>query len=136
MTQFILPSAFVSVTIVIPPKTFATYITRWVCSPTKLCRQLKLISDCSLETFGERFGSLRPLVSRGKWVLSRNSAPVSRNQQLRNLFSPMRRNFSHWCPYQLQRDYFTEESQSLYTQYKSYKENKGMGSALDVLRDE
>lgn len=136
MTQFILPSAFVSVTIVIPPKAFTTYIIPWVCSPTKSRRQLKVISDCSLETFGERFWSFWPLVSRGKWVLSIISASVSRNQQLRSLFSPMRRNLSHWYPYQLQSDYFTKEPWSFYTQYKMYKENKGMGSMLDVLRDE
>lgn len=58
MTQFILPSAFVSVTIVIPPKAFTTYIIPWACSLTKLCRQLKVISDCNLEIFGQRFWSL------------------------------------------------------------------------------
>lgn len=54
MTQFILPSAFVSVTIVISHKALTTYIIPWVCSPIKLCRQFKVISDCNLGTFGKR----------------------------------------------------------------------------------
>ena len=47
MTQFILPSASISVTMVIPLKVFVTYISLWVCIPPKLCREVK--GDFSLQ---------------------------------------------------------------------------------------
>lgn len=64
MTQFILPSASISVTIVIPLKVFATYISPRVCIPPKLCREVK--SDFSLQ-LGETWQVvLESLVSRRK----------------------------------------------------------------------
>lgn len=57
MTQFILPSASVSVTIVIPLKVFTMDIIPWVYISTKLYRKFKVISDCNLEKFGKRFWS-------------------------------------------------------------------------------
>lgn len=62
MTQFILPSASISVTMVIPLKVFVTYISLWVCIPPKLCREVK--RDFSLQ-LGETWQVvLESLVSR------------------------------------------------------------------------
>lgn len=62
MTQFILPSASISVTMVIPLKVFVTYISLWVCIPPKLCREVK--RDFSLQP-GETWQVvLESLVSR------------------------------------------------------------------------
>ena len=64
MTQFILPSASISVTMVIPLKVFVTYISLWVCIPPKLCREVK--DDFSLQ-LGETWQVvLESLVSRRK----------------------------------------------------------------------
>lgn len=131
MTQFILPSAFVSVTIVIPRKAFTTYITPWVCSPTKLCRQLKVISDRNLETFGEEFWSHWPLASRGKSILSVTFAFLSRSRLLlRKFVFSNEKTLGHWYPYK-------EIPEHLYKENINFtKKNKGLGRVPDVLRDE
>lgn len=79
---------------------------------------------------------LKSSVNRGKSILSIIFASISRNQQLRNYLTfSNKKKLNHWHPCQSPKS-FTKKCWSFYMQYKIYKENKVMGSMLNVLRDE